>query len=125
MQPLLHVKWFHDSIIQPVEILTKHFIEDLHNWSKDKQKFRMMNYFKAVCLQHYLSHLSELSLPFILDKDPHTLIAGGRDTTTRVMLHFKNGDLKVRKTSLLLQSLVFTWLTCVDNDFIEIGRTTT
>ena len=92
VQPLLHVKWFHDSIIQPVEVLTKYFIDDLQPvWTKDKRKSKVCNFLRALCLEHFLTELTNLPLPFLLDKNPNALIRGTGD---KIILHPVNGDLK-------------------------------
>jgi hypothetical protein len=95
VQPILDVRWIHDSIIIPVEILVKHYVESVIKPTVvDKRRWKLVAYYKALFLEHYLTSLSTLKqipLPY-LDTDP---VGAAQEEARRTVLDdVKNADVR-------------------------------
>lgn len=96
-ESILDVKWIHDSIIVPVEIIVHHFFDSGRVWNKqDRRRHKLQNFFKAVFLEIYLLTLSSMSppLPF-LDKDLEPNDPSAMNNRQSILNAPENADINV------------------------------
>lgn len=70
LQKILTPEWLMDSIITPVETLTRHYLDShfTNNSKSDNRKSKLYFFFRAFFLEYYLSELAQCDLPTKFDE---------------------------------------------------------